>query len=98
MPRSRRARARGAPTASALTTWVRRHASDIVWAGLGGGVVLALFGMVLPLLGVEWLVAAGAAFAGWGTLLGLWRVSRRHRRRQFLAGAPLPRAYLPAPK
>jgi len=83
---------------SAYDTWVRRHAADIVWAVLGGGFVLAGVGMVLPLLGVEWIVGASAAFFGWGTIYGIYRVNRRRRRKQFLAGAPLPRAYLPAPK
>jgi hypothetical protein len=77
--------------------WVRRHAADIVWATLGGGFVLAAVGMLLPLLGVEWVVAASAAFAGWGTVIGLHKLNGRRRRRQFLQG-DLPRAYLPAPK
>jgi hypothetical protein len=79
-------------------TWVRRHAADIVWAVLGGGVVLAGVGMVLPLLGVDWIVAASAAFCGWGSVYAIYRIGKRRRRKQFLAGAPLPRAYLPAPK
>ena len=82
----------------AYDAWVRRYATDIVWSVMGGGVVLAFVGLGLPLLGIEWLVAAGAAFAGWGTLFGLYKVAQRHRRRQFLAGVALPRAYLPAPK
>lgn len=77
--------------------WVRRHASDIVWQALAGGVVVCAIGVGLPLLGVGWLVAATGAFAGFGTLYGLSRVTRRRRRTQFLHGA-LPRAYLPAPK
>ena len=83
---------------SAYDTWVRRHAADIVWAVLGGGVVLAAVGMLLPLLGADWIFAASAAFAGWGTIFGLHRINARRRRRQFLAGDALPRAYLPAPK
>ena len=79
-------------------TWVRQYAADIIWVVMAGGFVLAGVGMVLPLLGVEWVVAASAAFAGWGTILGLHRLNVRRRRRQYLAGAPLPRAYLPAPK
>ncbi len=77
--------------------WVRRYASDIVWTVLGGGVVLAAVGMLLPIFGVDWIVAASAAFAGWGTIFGLHKVNSRRRRRQFLDGN-LPRAYLPAPK
>src|SRR5262249_31767615 len=82
----------------AFDTWVRRYAADIVWSVMGGGFVLATIGMILPMLGVEWLVPASAAFAGWGTIFGLHRLNARRRRRQFLAGATLPRAYLPAPK
>jgi hypothetical protein len=83
---------------TAYDTWVRRHAADIVWAVMGGGVMLAAVGMILPLLGADWIVAASAAFAGWGTIFGLHRLNARRRRRQFLAGVALPRAYLPAPK
>jgi hypothetical protein len=77
--------------------WSRKHASDIVWQALAGGVVVASIGMGLPLLGIGWLVAATGAFAGFGTLFGLARLTRRRRRRQFLQST-LPRAYLPAPK
>lgn len=77
--------------------WVRRHASDIVWQALAGGVVVCGIGVGLPLLGVGSLIAATGAFAGFGTLYGLSRLMRLRRRQQFLQ-APLPRAYLPAPK
>lgn len=77
--------------------WVRRHATDIVWQALVGTVIISAVGLGLPLLGVGTLVAAGGAFAGFGAILGLSRLTRRRRRRQFLQ-APLPRAYLPAPK
>lgn len=77
--------------------WVRRHATDIVWQALAGTVIVSAVGIGLPLLGVGSLVAAAGAFAGFGTLFGLARLTRRRRRRQFLQ-APLPRAYLPAPK
>ena len=77
--------------------WVRMHAADIVWQALAGGVVVCGIGVGLPLLGVGWLVAGSGAFAGFGTLYGLSRMTRRRRRHQFLQGA-LPRAYLPAPK
>jgi hypothetical protein len=76
-------------------TWSRRNASDIVWVTLTGGFVLATIGMVLPLLGFEWLVAASAAFMGWGTILAVHRWNARRRRKQFLRGEALPRAYLP---
>ncbi len=78
-------------------TWVRKHATDIVWQALSGMVVVTFFGLALPVLGVSTLVAAVGAFAGFGTIAGLSRLTRRKRRRQFLE-APLPRAYLPAPK
>jgi hypothetical protein len=78
-------------------TWVRQHASDIVWMALSGTVVMSAFGFGLPLLGLSWVAAVGGAFGGFGTLFGLSRLNRRRRRRQFLQ-APLPRAYLPAPK
>ena len=77
--------------------WVRKHASDIVWQALAGGVVVASIGMGLPLLGIGWLIAATGAFAGFGTLYGLSRLNRRRRRREFLQ-TTLPRAYLSAPK
>jgi hypothetical protein len=76
-------------------TWSRRNAADIVWVTLTGGFVLAMIGMVLPLLGFEWVVAASAAFMGWGTILVVSRWNGKRRRRQFLRGVALPRAYLP---
>ena len=81
----------------AYDPWVRRHASDIIWSVMGGGVVIAAVGLALPLLGLSSIVAFAAAFAGWGAIFGLqYRISRR-RRRQFLGGAAMPRAYLPFP-
>jgi hypothetical protein len=77
--------------------WSRRHASDIVWQALIGTVIVSAVGLGLPLLGVGKLVAAVGAFAGFGTIAGLSRLTRRRRRQQFLQ-APLPRAYLPLPK
>ena len=79
-------------------TWIRRHATDIVWVVLGGGVVLGATGMALPFLGAGVLAAAGGALAGWTTILVSAKLNARRRRRQFLAGDALPRAYLPAPK
>jgi hypothetical protein len=76
---------------------VRRHASDIIWSVMGGGVVLSCIGIGLPLLGVGVLSAAFAAFSGFGTIWVLYRLGQHRRRRQFLRGM-LPRAYLPAPK
>ena len=77
--------------------WVRRHASDIVWQTLVGTVIVSTVGLGLPVLGVGTLVAAVGAFAGFGAIFGLSRLTRRKRRREFLATA-LPRAYLPEPK
>lgn len=77
--------------------WVRRHAADIVWQVLAGTVIVLGAGMGLPLLGAPWVLAATGAFAGFGTILGLARLGRRRRRRQFLT-EPLPRATLSAPK
>jgi len=77
--------------------WVRRHASDIVWQALSGTVIVSAIALGLPLLGFGVLVGGAGAFAGFGTIFGLARLTRRRRRRQFLE-ASLPRAYLPAPK
>src|SRR6266536_3809055 len=77
--------------------WVRRHEMDIVWQALVGSVIISGVGLGLPILGVSTLVAAIGAVAGFGAMLGLSRLTRRRRRHQFLQ-APLPRAYLPAPK
>ena len=77
--------------------WVRRHATDIVWQALSGTVIVSAVGLGLPLLGFGSLIAATGALAGFGTIFGLSRLTRRRRRKQFLQ-APLPRAYLPAPK
>jgi hypothetical protein len=82
----------------AYDTWVRRHATDIIWAVMGGGLVIAGLGLGLPLLGLGSLVGATAAFAGSATILGVYRGTQKRRRRQFLRGIALPRAYLPAPK
>lgn len=79
-------------------TWVRRHAADIVWVVLGGGVVLGAFGMVLPMIGAGVLGAVCGVLAGWSTIGISYRLNARRRRRQFLSGIALPRAYLPAPK
>src|SRR5690348_14847709 len=64
--------------------WVRRHSTDIVWQALAGMVIVTGVGIGLPLLGVGTLVAAAGAFAGFGTLYGLARLTRRRRRQQFL--------------
>jgi hypothetical protein len=77
--------------------WVRRHETDIVWQALVGTVIITGVGLGLPILGVSTLIGAVGAFAGFGAMLGLSRLTRRRRRQQFLQ-APLPRAYLPPPK
>jgi hypothetical protein len=82
----------------AYDTWVRRHATDIIWAVMGAGTIIAFLGLGLPLLGLGSLVGATAALGGSATLYGLWRGTQRRRRRQFLRGVALPRAYLPSPK
>jgi hypothetical protein len=78
-------------------TWSRRHASDIIWSLLAGGLIVSTTAVVLPMLGLDWIIAATGVFSGFGTLYGLHRLNRRRRRRQFLRGAAMPRAYLPAP-
>jgi hypothetical protein len=79
----------------AYDTWSRRHASDIIWSLLAGGLIVSTTAVLLPMLGVDWFVSATGVFAGFGTLYGIHRLNRRRRRRQFLAGAAVPRAYLP---
>src|SRR3954464_11087314 len=79
-------------------TSVRRHAADIVWVVLGGGVVLGAFGMVFPRIGAGVLGAVCGVLAGWSPVRISYRLNARRRRRQFLSGVALPRAYLPAPK
>lgn len=80
----------------AYDAWSRRHASDIIWSLLAGMLIVSTTAIALPLLGLDWIVAASGVFTGFGTLYGLHRLSRRRRRRQFLAGAAVPRAYLPS--
>jgi hypothetical protein len=79
----------------AYDTWSRRHATDIIWSLLAGMVIVTTTAIALPLLGLDWVLAATGVFTGFGTLYGLTRLNRRRRRRQFLAGAAMPRAYLP---
>lgn len=77
----------------AYDEWSRRHSADIIWQAFAGTIVIAFGGLVLPLLGLAPIIAAVGVFAGFGTLYGTHRATRRYRRRQFLQG-PLPRAYL----
>jgi hypothetical protein len=75
--------------------WIRQYASDIVPPAIGAMVIVLGVGMLIPLLGVSSLVALAGVFAGFGTLVGTFRLNRRRRRRQFLSDSALPRAYLP---
>ena len=76
----------------AFDTWVRRYASDMIVPVVAGMIIVATFGVALPLLGVGWLVGGVGAFVGFGTLAGVARVTKWRRRRQFLQ--LLPRAAL----
>lgn len=80
----------------AYDTWSRRNASDILLPLFAGGFIVASTAILLPLLGLDWIIAATGVFGGFGTLYGLHRLNRRRRRRQFLKGASVPRAYLPS--
>ena len=76
-------------------TFSRRYATDIIWSSLAGMVVVSSIALGLPLLGTSTLVAVSGVFAGFGTIVGLFRYVRHRRRRAFLLGAAIPRAYLP---
>ncbi len=79
----------------AYDAWSRRHASDIIGPALVGMVLISVVGLGLPLLGAGYLAGTAGVFAGFGALVGLQRLNRRRRRKQFEL-ASLPRAYLPA--
>lgn len=79
-------------------TWSRRYASDIVWATLSGMVVVLGISVGVPLLGAPGAVAMVGVFAGFGTLIGVYRLKTRRRRAEFLATGDVPRAYLPSPR
>ena len=79
----------------AYDTWSRRHAADIIWSLMAGMVIVATTAIAVPMLGMDWILAATGVFTGFGTLVGVHRLNRRRRRRQFLRGAAMPRAYLP---
>jgi hypothetical protein len=76
-------------------TWSRRYAGDIVYSALGGMLVVLTAGILVPALGVSSLFALSGVFAGFGTIIGIHRLYRKRRRKQFLLGAAVPRAYLP---
>jgi Flp pilus assembly protein TadB len=78
----------------AYDTWIRGYAADIVVPALAAATIIMTIGVVLPVLGVGWLIATTGVFAGFGTMVGVFRLRRRRRRAQFLATS-LPRAYLP---
>src|ERR1700750_2186421 len=78
----------------AYDTWLRAHATDIIFPALAAAGIIVTVGVVLPVLGIGWVIATTGAFAGFGTMLGVFRLRRRQRRAQFLATS-LPRAYLP---
>ncbi len=78
----------------AYDTWVRRHASDIIFPAIAGMLMVAGIAIGLPLLGVHWVVAVTGIFGGSATILGLHRLNARRRRRQFLQDGGVPRAYL----
>jgi hypothetical protein len=75
--------------------WVRQYASDIIPPALVGMLIVVGFGLGIPLLGASTLIALAGVFAGFGSLVGMFRLNRRRRRRQFLSASALPRAYLP---
>jgi hypothetical protein len=79
----------------AFDAWSRRYASDVVWEVLAGTAIVAFVGMGLPLLGLDSLIAATGVFGAFGTFVGLHRLNGRRRRRQYLRGGAVPRAYLP---
>ncbi|MGN6108718.1 MAG: hypothetical protein ACTHU0_26670 [Kofleriaceae bacterium] len=83
------------PCELAFDGWSRRHAGDLVWEVLPAMFLVAVAGMGLPLLGASWLVAVAGVFAGFGSFAGMHALNRRRRRRQFLRGGAMPRAYLP---
>ena len=80
----------------AYDAWSRRYAGDVVWEVLSGTAIVAFTAMVLPLLGVSPIIAVSGVFAAFGTFLGLHRLNGRRRRRQYLRGGSVPRAYLPS--
>lgn len=76
--------------------WIRQYASDIVPPAISAMVIVLGVGMLIPFLGVSSLIALAGVFTGFGALVGMFRLTRRRRRRQFLSTSGLPRAYLPS--
>ena len=96
--RDRTRRGKWCPSAKPRTTpGCAATPRDIMWVVMSGGAVLGTSG---------WCCRCSASTGSWrcrprsrgGARLGRQRFGHRRRRRQFLAGASLPRAYLPAPK
>ncbi|MDQ3367519.1 MAG: hypothetical protein M3680_19025 [Myxococcota bacterium] len=79
----------------AYDMWSRRNASDMIWPVLTAMLIVSTVGIGLPLLGFEFVLAATGVFAGFGALVGMTRANTRRRRKQFVLGAAVPRAYLP---
>ncbi|MBA3822240.1 MAG: hypothetical protein H0X17_25365 [Deltaproteobacteria bacterium] len=79
----------------AYDTWSRRNASDMIWPVLTAMLIVTAVGVGLPLLGFEFGLAATGVFGGFGALVAMTRANSRRRRKQFVLGAAIPRAYLP---
>ena len=75
-------------------TWVRRHASDILWQTGTGALVAMLVGLGAPLLGLTPILGIVGVLAGASTAAALRIYGNRRRRQQFLTTS-VPRAYLP---
>jgi len=77
-------------------TWVRQHASDILWQTGTGALIAMIVGLGAPLIGLSPILGIAGVLVGFTTFLGLRGWGNARRRRQFLTDS-LPRAYLPGP-
>lgn len=84
-----------APCARDYDGWIRQYASDIVPPAIVAMAIVLGVGVLIPFLGASPLVALAGVFSGFGTMVAMFQLNRRKRRRQFLGTSPLPRAYLP---
>ncbi|NVB81952.1 MAG: hypothetical protein HOV81_26460 [Kofleriaceae bacterium] len=75
-------------------TWVRDHATDILWQTGSGAAVAMIVGLGAPLLGLSPLLGIAGVLVGFGTFISLRKWSNLRRRQQFLTSS-VPRAYLP---
>lgn len=75
-------------------TWVRGHATDILWQTGIGALVAMIVGLGAPLIGFSPILGIAGVLVGFGTFVGLRFWGNARRRRQFLTTS-LPRAYLP---